>query len=159
MVRGQEGSRPLFPLGFGLSYASFALDGLSVSTEGGKVVASVEVRNAGRREGVATPQFYVRGTGAGAPFLRLAGWSRVALKPGERRRVDVAVDPRLLASFDEEAALLAHRGRKLSRRGGLRRAATGPGCGVFRFRRAIAALAGDRECGSNEAETVDTSNL
>ena len=97
-----KGESALFPLGFGLSYASFALDGLSVSNQDGKVVASVEVRNAGRREGVATPQFYVRGTGAGAPFLRLAGWSRVALKPGERRRVDVAVDPRLLASFDEE---------------------------------------------------------
>jgi beta-glucosidase len=33
--------------------------------------------------------------------LRLAGWSRLDLAPGETRRVEIVVDPRLLAGFDE----------------------------------------------------------
>ena len=34
---------------------------------------------------------------------RLAGWSRIELAPGETRRVEIAVDPRMLATFDEAA--------------------------------------------------------
>ena len=35
--------------------------------------------------------------------LRLAGFRRVDLAPGEARKVEVAIDPRLLATFDEPA--------------------------------------------------------
>jgi beta-glucosidase len=33
--------------------------------------------------------------------LRLVGWSRTELQPGETRRVTMSVDPRLLARYDE----------------------------------------------------------
>jgi beta-glucosidase len=46
------------------------------------------------------------GAGAGVP-LRLAGWRRIALQPGEERRATVSIDPRLLARFDEAADLWA----------------------------------------------------
>jgi beta-glucosidase len=68
-----------------------------------KVSASVTVRNSGRRAGGAIPQFYLSGPpGAGVP-LRLAGWSRIDLAPGEERKATIAVDPRLFATFDEAA--------------------------------------------------------
>ena len=36
------------------------------------------------------------------PYKRLAGWSRVALAPGESKTVSVAIDDRVLKTFDEE---------------------------------------------------------
>ncbi len=99
----ERGERPLFPFGFGLSYTTFELSGLTVSVDGVKAAASVTVRNTGLRAGAATPQLYLSGQeGAGIP-LRLAGWTRIDLAPGEERRVTIPVDPRLLATFDEAA--------------------------------------------------------
>jgi beta-glucosidase len=93
----------LFPFGFGLSYTTFALEDLAVSVDGGAVTASVTVRNSGGRAGAATPQFYVSGPeGANIP-LRLAGFSRIDLAPGEDRRATISIDPRLFARFDEAA--------------------------------------------------------
>jgi beta-glucosidase len=94
---------PLFPFGFGLSYARFDLNDLAVNVSGVAVTASATVRNSSERAGAATPQFYVSGPeGANIP-LRLVGWARVDLNPGQSRQVTVSIDPRLLATFDEAA--------------------------------------------------------
>ena len=99
----ERGERPLFPFGFGLSYAKFDLSDLAVNVSGAEVTARATVRNSSERAGAATPQFYVSGPkGANVP-LRLVGWARVDLKPGESRPVSVSLDPRLLATFDEAA--------------------------------------------------------
>jgi beta-glucosidase len=98
-----RGERPLFPFGYGLSYSTFGLESLKTSVEGTKVTINATIHNSGARAGVATAQFYVSGpSGANIP-LRLAGWSRITLEPGERRDVGAPVDPRLLATFDEGA--------------------------------------------------------
>jgi beta-glucosidase len=99
----ERGQQPLFPFGFGLSYTSFALSKLAVTVSGHSVTASAIVRNSGARAGAAIPQFYLSGPeGANIP-LRLVGWDRIDLKPGEERPATVSVDPRLLAKFDEGA--------------------------------------------------------
>jgi beta-glucosidase len=90
--------RPLFPFGFGLSYTSFSLRDLTVTVEGDAVTANADVVNTGAGAGAAIAQLYV--SGADLP-LRLAGWDRVELQPGETRRVTMSVDPRLLARFDD----------------------------------------------------------
>jgi beta-glucosidase len=97
----ERGVKPLFPFGFGLSYTSFALSRLAVNVSGRTVTASVTVRNSGERAGAATPQFYVSGPQSANIPLRLAGWDRADLKPGEERQVSISIDPRLLATFDE----------------------------------------------------------
>ena len=57
--------------------------------------------NTGGRAGAAVPQLYVTGPAGSRVRLRLAGWSRLDLAPGETRRAEIVVDPRLLAGFDE----------------------------------------------------------
>ena len=96
-----RGERPLFPFGFGLSYTHFALQNLAVAVSGAEVTARVTVRNLGSRAGAAVAQLYLSGPRGDRIPLRLAGWSRIALAPGEEREAAVAVDPRLLATFDE----------------------------------------------------------
>ena len=82
-----RGERPLFPFGFGLSYAKFALNGLAVNVSGAAVTASATVRNLSELAGAAIPEFYVSGpNGANIP-LRLVGWERINLAPGEERKV------------------------------------------------------------------------
>jgi beta-glucosidase len=99
----ERGVRPMFPLGFGLSYTSFALSKLVVNVSGHAVTAGATVRNSGTRAGAATPQFYISGPNGSHIPLRLAGWDRVDLKPGEERQVTISIDPRLLATFHESA--------------------------------------------------------
>ena len=99
----KQAEQPLFPFGFGLSYTSFDLSKLAVNARGPTVTASATVRNSGARAGTATPQFYLSGPDGANILLRLVGWDRVDLKPGEQRQVTVSIDPRLLATFDEGA--------------------------------------------------------
>lgn len=96
-----KGLRPLFPFGHGLSYTQFAYDGLKV--KGGQTLSvTFQVRNTGARAGSDTPQVYLTDA-HGQARLRLIGWSRVNLQPGEAKTVTLSADPRLLANFDAAA--------------------------------------------------------
>jgi len=99
----ERGVRPLFPFGFGLSYTTFRLADLTARVEGARVTAAIAVTNTGARPGAAVPQLYVTGPAGSGVALRLVGWSRVEIAPGETRNVEVDIDPRLLATFDEGA--------------------------------------------------------
>ena len=74
-----------------------------VAADGDEVKASAIVRNSGERTGAATPLVFLSGPAPANIPLRLAGWSRIELQPGEARRVTVSIDPRLFARFDERA--------------------------------------------------------
>ena len=97
----KTGAQPLFPFGHGLSYTTFAVSDLRVA--GGKTLTvSFDLKNTGARAGADVPQVYLR-SAAGKPLARLIGWDKVTLAPGERKRVSVTADPRLLASYDVAA--------------------------------------------------------
>lgn len=89
---------PLFPFGHGLSYTQFAYRNLSV-TGGANATVSFDVTNTGRVAGADVPQFYI-GSPRGDRPMRLAGFQRVTLKPGETRRVTLTAEPRILADYD-----------------------------------------------------------
>jgi beta-glucosidase len=93
-----KGHEPLFPFGHGLSYTRFAFDHLAASRDGEGLVAMVEVTNTGDRPGADVVQVYIGGPGWEAP-RRLGGFAKVELAPGEKRRVEIPIDPRLLATW------------------------------------------------------------
>jgi beta-glucosidase len=99
----RENLTPDFPFGWGLSYTTFAISDLRVTTEGAGIRASCVVTNTGNRTGAAVPQVYAsRSTGDSSDYVpRLAAFARVDLNPGDSRTVEVDLEPRLLAGWDE----------------------------------------------------------
>jgi beta-glucosidase len=92
-----QGHTPLYPFGHGLSYTTFAYEDLRV--EGGATVrATFTVTNTGDLRGADVPQVYLT-----APRMRLLGFERIELEPGEARTVTVEADPRVLARYDVQA--------------------------------------------------------
>lgn len=97
----KKGEKPLYAFGHGLSYTSFDYHDLEVG--GGETIrASFTVTNTGKREGADVPQLYLTEV-PGEKRMRLLGFERVELRPGQSRRVTVTADPRLLARFDAGA--------------------------------------------------------
>ncbi len=100
----KKGLKPLFAFGHGLSYTTFTYADLKAAPKDGSLAVSFKVTNSGARDGKAVPQVYVSKVGGGweAP-KRLGGWDKLALKAGESRVAQVAVDSRTLAVFDAKA--------------------------------------------------------
>lgn len=95
-----KGLEPLFPFGHGLGYTRFAYDALDVTANGSEVTATFRVRNTGKRAGSTVPQLYVRMPEGHATPIRLAGWSKVTLDPGQATTVTVKAEPLTLADYD-----------------------------------------------------------
>lgn len=93
-----SGRQPMFAFGHGLSYTRFDYRDLVV-TGGETITATFSVVNAGDRAGADVPQLYVTAV-PGGPCLRLLGFERVELDPGDTCRVRIETDPRLLARYD-----------------------------------------------------------
>lgn len=101
--------KPLFPFGYGLSYTTFAYGKPEISskelTAGGSITITVPVTNTGSRQGQEIVQLYL--TDVKAPVARpakeLKGFEKVALAPGETRKVTFTVKPEDLAYFDADA--------------------------------------------------------
>jgi len=95
-----EGKQPLFAFGFGLSYTTFSYSDLHV--DAGAKTVTFALENTGKRSGTEVAQVYVRlPNSSGENFMRLAGWQRVELAPGERKTVHVELEPLALMTFDE----------------------------------------------------------
>lgn len=92
-----KGIAPSYPFGFGLSYTTFRVGGLSVKQTGApgsrKLVVSATVRNTGRRAGWETVQAYVGKVDPSVvrPIRELKGFQKVFLKPGEARLATIEV--------------------------------------------------------------------
>ena len=89
-----------FPFGFGLSYTTFELSDLSVSTSGSVADGtfgarvSVTVANTGDRDGAEVVQVYVEDvlSEVATPPRQLRGFAKVALVAGERTQVSIDLD-------------------------------------------------------------------
>ena len=99
-------TEPLWPFGFGLSYTTFALENLELSSAEIKpaetTTVSVEVVNTGGRAGDEVVQLYVRDlySSVTRPVKELRGFERVTLAPGEHRKVTFEVGPEALRMWD-----------------------------------------------------------
>jgi beta-xylosidase len=107
----------LYPFGHGLSYTAFAWTGVDAAGRrdadpgggpvecrtDGSVAVAVTVRNTGDRAGAEVVQLYLHDPVAQVtrPVIRLLGYARVGLEPGQERRV----------SFDVHADLTSFTGR------------------------------------------------
>jgi beta-glucosidase len=109
--RGYEhnGTKPLFPFGFGLSYTKFSLSHLTIDNEttDGKFVISFDISNAGSRSGAEVAEVYVADTGSSVarPPKELKGFVKINLKPGETQRVNVELNARSFAFYDTDAGV------------------------------------------------------
>jgi beta-glucosidase len=109
-------SGPLFPFGHGLSYARFDYANLelrprALSTDGTLEVA-LDVANTAARAGEEVVQLYVRDRVASLtrPVKELKGFVRLALEPGQRRRVRFRLDIGQLAFYDAAMQLVVEPG-------------------------------------------------
>lgn len=94
----EEESTPLYPFGFGLSYASFDYSDLKVEArnEGGepKISVTATVTNTGTSEADEVVQLYIHQKHGSStrPVRELKGFSRIALKAGEAREIVFELD-------------------------------------------------------------------
>ncbi len=99
---------PLWAFGFGLSYTTFSYSDLTVETPvvqpDDDVRVSFAVQNTGSRTGQEVAQLYLRDelSSVTTPVMRLAGFVKTALQPGERRRVTIVVPGRELALWNRQ---------------------------------------------------------
>ena len=93
---------PLYPFGYGLSYTTFAYDGVKMRVEGDSVRVSVDVRNSGDRVGDEVVQLYLRDEQASVvtPFMQLKAFRRVSLAAGESRTVEFVLTREHLKILD-----------------------------------------------------------
>jgi beta-glucosidase len=98
---------PLFPFGFGLSYASFEYQDLKITPPNAPPSgfrASVTLKNVGVVAADEVVQLYLSAieTHFPAPLSQLIAFRRVSFKPGQSKKVNFEVTPEMLMLFDED---------------------------------------------------------
>jgi beta-glucosidase len=97
---------PQFAFGHGLSYTSFDYSNIKLSRNrikpGESLIAEVQVKNTGRREGAEVVQLYVQDVKASVPrpLKELKGFERVLLQPQQTKVVRINLDARAMAFYD-----------------------------------------------------------
>lgn len=95
-----KGLTPQFAFGHGLSYTQFQYDNLTYTAMGQRLVATVDVRNTGKVAGADVAQLYLKMPEGSTTPIRLIGFQKVTLQPGESRRIRIEAEPKAMASFD-----------------------------------------------------------
>lgn len=100
------GFGPLYPFGYGLSYTTFAIENVSLSSRELKkddvLTITFDVVNTGKFEGAEVPQLYIRDKVASVtrPVKELKDFTKVVLKPGERKTVQFELPISKLAFYN-----------------------------------------------------------
>ena len=94
---------PLFPFGYGLSYAEFSYSDVSLSSDSltseDSITASVQLKNTGACTGTEVVQLYIQDVAASTvrPVRELKGFTRITLTPGETQTVSFRISEAELA--------------------------------------------------------------
>lgn len=99
---------PRYCFGYGLSYTQFKYSALQIDNQevstNGTVTISCEITNIGTMDGTEVVQLYLTDSYASLqrPSKELAGFARVSLKAGEKRKVTFSVNSSQMAFLDEK---------------------------------------------------------
>ncbi len=109
-------NEPLFAFGQGMGYTSFEYSDLTVEPilkRGGKITASVKVKNTGERRGTETVQLYIRDFVASIsrPLKELKGFKKVTLDAGQEQTVSFDIDEEMLKYWNIDMEYVADAGR------------------------------------------------
>ena len=111
---------PLYPFGYGLSYTSFEISPVGLSSKIMKwgnesLKAFVTVKNSGKRTGIETLQLYIRDVAASVvrPLKELKGLCKVTLEPGEEKRVEFELTMEMLRFHTSDGRLVNEPGNYL----------------------------------------------
>jgi beta-glucosidase len=108
---------PLWVFGHGLSYTTFEISNLQLSSSSvsrhGRLQASVTVTNTGSRAGDEVVQLYIHDPVASIsqPVRRLRGFERVTLASGQSRSVTFTLDKSDFGFFDDRGELVVESGQ------------------------------------------------
>lgn len=97
---------PLWAFGHGLSYTEFTYSDLQIETPiitpDGEVKISFTLANTGQRVGKEVVQIYVhqKVSSVTTPMMRLVGFEKIELHPGETRRVSLTISASQLALWN-----------------------------------------------------------
>src|SRR6266699_4011221 len=126
-----EQNSPQFPFGYGLSYTSYRYGDLKLErtqlsaktlneqlqtgerSAGTVVSVTTEITNTGARAGEETVQLYLRlqGTSVALPVKALNGFQRIALAPGETKKVTFPLGPEAFAFWNDQDKFAAEPAR------------------------------------------------
>src|SRR6266403_4672864 len=126
-----EQNSPQFPFGYGLSYTSYRYGDLKLErtqlsaktlneqlqtserSAGAALSVNTEITNTGTRPGVETVQLYLRlkGTSIAMPVKALSGFQRIALAPGETKKVTFPLGPEAFAFWNDQNKFAAEPAR------------------------------------------------
>ena len=101
------GRKALYPFGYGLSYTTFAINGIGACAQGDQITITATVTNTGAYAGKEVVQVYVSVPEGklDKPYQDLAGFGKTsALAPGTSETVEISFSMKDLASYDEETA-------------------------------------------------------
>ncbi len=115
---------PLYPFGFGLSYSKFNYSNLRFSSKavkaGDSITVSAEVQNISDRAGEEVAQLYLSDLASSVPtaIRSLAGFNRIHLEAGEKRRVSFTLTPRQMSLIDDSGRRVIEPGKFMVSIGG-----------------------------------------
>ena len=99
----KSGVEPLYPFGFGLSYASFEYTNLKLEKLANhRIMASFTVKNTGKMDAAEVAEVFVSDVVASVPrpLKELKGFEKVFLKKGESKTLSVVLDEDAFSFFD-----------------------------------------------------------
>ncbi|APC15551.1 beta-glucosidase [Pseudomonas frederiksbergensis] len=108
---------PLYPFGYGLSYTSFSLSDMALSSttlnKTGKIDASVTVKNTGKRDGETVVQLYIQDVIGSIirPVKELKNFQKVMLKAGEQKVIHFTIEEDDLKFYNAQLKYAAESGK------------------------------------------------